>query len=559
MIKYHGELKDIGDSIDGPGMLEYDDLNSTAQVEEIMSRCPKGTKAEWDTILRDESIPEPAEDAEHLCNKLNKDGSFVVREKFEFNSCWTEQQNSKYQWEYKRYENDKEEYKLNNKFLFNMFENPLKVLYSWAFDGTVHNFRSTFKGNTDQFARCEKVCIGYKSFFQKEKKKVIHTVGRTAKVEWKVDDKFKDGPYTGLFKHGNQDAIMHVTNTIDPKKGFKPSFALKFFRNNNISSDILVLNGGRAKENLNFFAHGMSNMIPMPPKEFFESPENWEEGIPPHQFLKIDAMFSMLGLSESANNDETGRPLNIAKEKDMDGFKPDWTKVSPPFRVFFEPTKEASKACEGAIAEDPYKCFEKLEGLVEKSLYTIWAQFDMDTEWQKIGSIILKSDFKNCPIVDKEIKFVHILSIDEYVRVYMPRWRNQIKDGQAPLKIKVNQQKRVVSAVIKTWKAKRAQVYMKKKQINEAKKIDDPSKRNASLKKLWPEHRALYEQAKALTIKKKKAHQVFRDLTEKVRAVQQFHRAKIDAFRNAWYEGDRSKFVIESVDVIHAKINAADN
>jgi len=177
----------------------------------------------------------------------------------------------------------------------------------------------------------------------------------TARIEYKVDDLFKEGPYTGIFKHGGKDAIMRVSPLTNPKTGFKPSFALKFFRNNNRSADIFTLNSGAPKQNLNFFAHGMSNMVQRPPDAFMQSPENWQEGIPPQQLAAHDPWFNMLGLSESGNNDATGTSINIPKNADWfkGGHKFSWNKVKTPFRIFFEPTEEAHAACEGATAEDP--------------------------------------------------------------------------------------------------------------------------------------------------------------------------------------------------------------
>jgi len=355
--RYHGALKEIGDAVDGPGGLHFHDLPAKEQIDELLSRCDNTSEAEW--IVRDlegKPIPEEQKTAEVLCNEKMADGTYLVRQNWEPNSCWTTQTDNWYQEHYEMYENDKEELKTKNEGLFNLFEKPINRHYSYATDGNVHNFYSSFCGKLDQNPRCERICIGYKSMYQREKKKEGHTLGLTARIEYKVDDLFMDGPYTGIFKHGGEDAIIRVSSLSNPKAGFKPSFAMKFFRNNNRSADILAIKNGAAEENLNFFAHGMSNMLQRPPVEFMESPENWQEGIPPQQLATLDPWFNMLGLSESGNNDETGKPLNIPKDEHwFNGkSKQDWKKVTTPFRIFFEPTQEAHDACEGSTpAEDP--------------------------------------------------------------------------------------------------------------------------------------------------------------------------------------------------------------
>lgn len=350
-------------------------------------------------------------------------------------------------------------------------------------------FTPLFVGKQISSHVVKKFVLVIKVFTKEKKKKIVHTVGLTAKIEWKVDEFFKNGPYTGIFKHGSQNSIINITNVIDPKLGFKPSFALKFFRTNNRSSDLLVLNSGRAKENLNFFAHGMSNMVAMPPKVVMEAPENWEEGIPVQQLAAHDPWFNMLGLSENGNNDETGRPLNIPKTKSWleKNVKENWNNVKTPFRVFFEPTEEAYKACEDDTDKTAYKCFEKLENLVGKSIYRIWGQSDVDTEWEKIGSIILKSDFYNCPTVDKEIKFTHVLARREYGRQRMRNWQKSIKDHMAPYTVIIKDKKSDIDAYHAIIKAKRSEIHKKIKLIKNAHQIKSKTQKIETIKKLKDE------------------------------------------------------------------------
>ena len=407
--------------------------------------------------------------------------------------------------------------------------------------------------------RCEGICISKGSFYRKPKNKVVHTKGMVGQVKWvPTKETSKSDEYTGVYKHGAENCIIQMTNTVNPNDGdkqCKPSFALKCFRNQNQSCDLMFLNGFSAiGKECNPFDIGYSNIVEMPKNcdASDNDTHHFSEGLKCDVLRKHDHWFNMTGTSECANNDASGKPLNIdtAPPKSQTWLdkhlKRDWTNVKAPFRIVVHPDENFKKACKGDIegdmsSEDLTKCFENINSSLSDGsrMFEVWAQFDFGDEWKKIGDIVLVKAsteiplFHNCPLVDKELKFTHTLSRREYGRSWMPRWKKQIRGFKA---------KRDQKILVCNEKLVDIGQQLVKVDLKEGVQM-----KVATIKQDEKEKNKYRTQMRMI---RKEKSQVRKACSKEISGVRV---GKINAYK-AGRKGDVSKFVVESVDEIIQKI-----
>ncbi|KAJ3273682.1 hypothetical protein HDV01_003961 [Terramyces sp. JEL0728] len=206
-------------------------------------------------------------------------------------------------------------------------------------------------------------------FSSSRRQKRVHAAGAVAQVKFNA----VQNPYTGLFQ-GADNAILRLSLAAQPSansNSIVPGAAIKFFRDDNPSTNIFFMLGIDGQDDLNFFANGFSNHIS--PKEGGAI----AGGILLRTFGKASNWPVFTGLSGVS-----------AKEADGSNV----SKPVYPFQLIFRPTDVAKQVVAEAIPKtDPSDAYRSLAALTSipagTELWTVWASPSPNTPFNQIGSV----------------------------------------------------------------------------------------------------------------------------------------------------------------------------
>jgi len=192
--------------------------------------------------------------------------------------------------------------------------------------------------------------------------------------------------------------------------------------------------------------------------------------------------------------------------------------------------------------------------MVGKSIYNVWGQSDVDEEWEKIGEILLKSEFSTCPVVDKEVKITHVLAKTEYHRQWMPMWLRKRKEAVFPMKAEINAVKLGIKPAKAIIEANRAELKKLKALFAEVRKnVKDMEERKKQLKELHDKRKMILEEIHAQVAILKEISSKIQALVKELHAGNEKQLKKIKGFQAGW-KNDFSQFIIDSVSNIHGQV-----
>jgi hypothetical protein len=247
--------------------------------------------------------------------------------------------------------------------------------------------------------------------------KWIHPKGVVTKCEFVP----VGSEYTGLFK-GAKYGIVRLSNAKGPFESI-PGIAIKFFRNNWRSGDIIAMYDLAGQNTCNFFENVLSNHV-CPPSSV---PLKILEG----NFKFASKYTTKLGLSDFARYTEDG-----IEEKD----------VRFPFQLFFEPSREAKNRIDSIISKlsEPYDLVDILDNFDFSNLvlYNVYAKdapgsvlkptvddIKKSSSIKLIGVIkIGDSKFIKSLYADTTLFFRHTSMEDDLE--YKPEWGGTIRVNQ---------------------------------------------------------------------------------------------------------------------------------
>jgi hypothetical protein len=233
------------------------------------------------------------------------------------------------------------------------------------------------------------------------RKKVIHTFGAVAKIEF-IADSNSSHPYTGLFKSGAHFGLARLSlavRPISPVINYTPGMALKFLIDGqqNPSLNMVAMNSLDGQtDSYNFFAHPFSNVLPSP------------AGIAQKEGEKI---FHCALMEMHKNSDPKNQPVDHLATMDEQGNKEDVKAQRYPARLWFVPTPEASKYFAKATAQDDHR---ELLGHIDPAtvLYQVYGDEFAEGKTQSsdsvhLGVIRTASYFVASEYSDQTLHFQH--------------------------------------------------------------------------------------------------------------------------------------------------------
>jgi len=232
----------------------------------------------------------------------------------------------------------------------------------------------------------------------------------------------KNNDYTGLFQ-GSKNALLRfsvanpVKPTGSPPDAMAPGLSFKFLRDKVSSANIFAMYSLVGQSSYNFFAHGLTNHVPMVPDDAASLPQK----ILIDKFFAASKFAIFGGLSNFAEYDESGIRTNSARF---------------PFRLHFHPNSTLHFALPDRYTGVDYET--QLKGLIKPGLhlYDVYAQGDpLNEKLVLIGKIIAKSSLTSSNFADKTLFFQHTRFEDDLS--HFPGWEKksqEILDEQGKMK-----------------------------------------------------------------------------------------------------------------------------
>jgi len=228
-------------------------------------------------------------------------------------------------------------------------------------------------------------------------KKVFHGVGVVAKGKF---ISLGNHNYTGLFKGSNY-SVIRLSQANETS--FAPGVSVKFFRNNYKSANYFCMYTFAGQKSLNFFRHDVSNH---PPNLSAHISIGTKIGL--HEFLKVSAYPTILGLSDVASADENG----IKEEKPIF-----------PFRIILHPLPNIR-----ALFPDEnvnHNLTVQLQTLTPMTLYDVYAEEYPFAKPVKIGYYEIATAPTTSSFGDNDLFFQHQRFEDDIA--LRPEWEAPTK------------------------------------------------------------------------------------------------------------------------------------
>jgi len=213
----------------------------------------------------------------------------------------------------------------------------------------------------------------------KKRKKIVRPFGTTAKVKFVSTN----NKYTGMYR-GAPCGFARLTLVGNPnKEGFSPGMSLKLFVDTKPSKDVLVMFSipGQGKDR-NFFKNSMSNIIP--------SATSFKEKIINKVFKRAAFITTHLGIHHLASVGHKGSFVKTPKA---------------PYQIYFKPSP--SVQIDSNSKNDFREDLSKLKS--GSKLYDVYTSEKKGSKQEKIGELILTSNFIASSYSDKYLFFKHYL------------------------------------------------------------------------------------------------------------------------------------------------------
>lgn len=232
----------------------------------------------------------------------------------------------------------------------------------------------------------------------KERKKLIHTVGDTAKFRLTSSG---DHPFTGAFSKGTETGMIRISMAAQPnqnKQFLIPGMGLKFLRDGIDSASMVAMYSVDGQDSFNIFKNDWANHI--------KDTTNPALKILSKTFAKVSDYPNGVGVSDIASFENDGTAVES---------------VVFPFLMRFEPTDEVRNMFPDTYTS-PYT--EQLmtikEGTLLFNVYGWDAPEEMGGVEHSIGELYTTSMFTTTTFGDETLFFRH-QSIESDL-VLMPEW-----------------------------------------------------------------------------------------------------------------------------------------
>jgi hypothetical protein len=207
------------------------------------------------------------------------------------------------------------------------------------------------------------------------RKKLIHTYGVTAQMEWVPIGKH---PYTGFFITGSEHIIGRLSLAQPAQNGFMPGIALKFYRNDAASRNIMA----------------MPSLDPQDNQRFFDNDFTTHLKRPKCTVANLAGQYAFSRALEQVSHRPTS-PLHLWLEHLADTSEAGEQVLHPtaPYQLIFSPASEARHLDRMAVSFDDFR-----EVLIGKGknliLYDIYAiSKEKESRRELIGLLKLKTNF----------------------------------------------------------------------------------------------------------------------------------------------------------------------
>jgi hypothetical protein len=230
------------------------------------------------------------------------------------------------------------------------------------------------------------------------RKKLIHTVGPIAKVEFVSTG---NHPYTGLFT-GASYGYLRFSLAVKPdptaERGFTPGIGIKWLRDGLPSTNAMAMYSLLGQKSFNFFEHDLTNHVPdlgpgaSLPQKLLEK-----------KFATASAWPTMVGIAEWARFTQDGKPV---------------ANVNAPYRLVFHPTTAIHYQFPNQTSLTLGQQLSVLKkGTTVYELYAVDRPFGTPV---KIGVVNLKTSPTSSHFGDRGLFFEH--SPMEYDLSFHPEW-----------------------------------------------------------------------------------------------------------------------------------------
>jgi len=228
------------------------------------------------------------------------------------------------------------------------------------------------------------------------RKKYIHTVGVTGKVEFIASE----NPYSGLFK-GCKNVILRLSSAKEPDtsktkpeealNNFTPGFGIKFLRDNIPSVSHVAMYGVNGQKSWNFFAFDFSNHIAAPTGKDIGTKTLVG------RFETASKFTTMIGLKNLAAYEETGVEVQSVKF---------------PYRLVYRPNPEFTKMFTDGYSQ--YFTDQLVTLPKDKWIYEVFAQETPEAQPTAIGKLWIREKFVKSYFGDRYLFFKHEYMDDDF-------------------------------------------------------------------------------------------------------------------------------------------------
>ena len=243
-----------------------------------------------------------------------------------------------------------------------------------------------------------------------DRKKLIHSVGEVAPVEWQP----RPNDYSGLFESGAKYGIIRLSSAKKPSFqekswDFTPGFGLKLFRDGVHSGNTVAMYSLDGQPSANFFANRFRNHV-LGPKSFALK-------LVAVKFRQATQYERFIGLSDMAAFDDKGQETLPPRM---------------PYELIFEPSPELSERAEQYIKryglpEDKWTSQFRL-CIPGRLLYRVYARknpWTRDEDLEHVADLVQTGEFRPSEVADRHLSFGHT-KMDEDFK-YRPEWEDFYK------------------------------------------------------------------------------------------------------------------------------------
>lgn len=243
------------------------------------------------------------------------------------------------------------------------------------------------------------------NFTDKNRDKLIHSVGVVGRVELVAEQDKSINPYTGIFK-GCTHVILRMSCAKEPDEkkrspeqaldNFTPGLGIKFLRDSRPSGNTVSMYGVNGFPSWNWFYMPFTNHI--------ASAEGVALKLLEQKFKTATEYVGMMGLKDMATYDQDGNDYS--------------NNLNFPYKLIWKPSAGIKNRFPDHWVEN---FLTQLEGIpVNTELYELWVQPDPFKRQVQIGKLVLRDAFTRSRWGDKDLYFRHGYMDDDFA--FHPEW-----------------------------------------------------------------------------------------------------------------------------------------